>query len=171
VLEGICDRSTDFSTALKGDIDAIDPVLIFFLRRIKRLHLTLYDPLSVDKPAITKRFRRVEWTPSSGIVSLKNEDANSTRNFFKHRLTINFDGTESRRADIKSTDIVLVFPVKGKSSTPFIRKKNPTFAYLPLGDFGFKVRYISSGGTHLLMLCTVCHSGRLSHYIKSAIGR
>ncbi|KAF2262892.1 hypothetical protein CC78DRAFT_605161 [Lojkania enalia] len=140
VLDRICNRSTDFSTALKNDVDAIDPVLILFLQRIERLHLTLFDSSSVDKPAISKRFQRVKWTPSSGIVSLKDEDSNTTQSLFKYRLTINFDGTEFRRPDIECTDIVLAFPVQKESLTyrPLIRKHNFVFAYLPLGDFGFK---------------------------------
>lgn len=144
VLDRICDQWTDFSNALEKDVDAIDPVLILFLRRIERLHLTLFKSSSDDEPAISKRFQRVDWTPDSGIVSLKDEDANMMRRLYKHRFTIDFDGTEIRRPDTTDTDIVLAFPVKKKSGRymPLIRKQNFAFAYLPLGDFGFKVRYV-----------------------------
>lgn len=140
VLDRIYDQSIDFSTALEKDVDAIDPVLILFLRRIERFHLTLFKSSSDDEPAISKRFQRVDWTPDSGIVSLKDEDANTMRRLYKHRFTIDFDGTETRRLDITETDIVLAFPVKKKSGTymPLIRKQNFAFAYLPLGDFEFK---------------------------------
>ncbi|KAF2276420.1 uncharacterized protein EI97DRAFT_458354 [Westerdykella ornata] len=142
VLDRICDQSIDFSTALEKDVDAIDPALILFLRRIGRFHLTLFKSSSDDEPAISKRFQRVNWTPDSGIVSLKDEDANTMRRFYKHkhRFTIDSDGTEPRREGITKTDIVLAFPVTKKSGTymPLIRKQNFAFAYLPLGDFGFK---------------------------------
>jgi hypothetical protein len=173
VLDRICDRSTDFSTALEKDVDAIDPVLILFLRRIERLHLTLFKSSMDDEPAISKRFQRVDWTPNSGIMSLKDEDANTLCHLYKRRFTIHFDGTETRRPDVTDTDIVLAFPVKKKLGTymPLIRKQNFAFAYLPLGDFGFKVRYVIVARTLLLMLCTVYYTGRFPHHVESAIGR
>ncbi|KAH8697486.1 putative heterokaryon incompatibility protein [Talaromyces proteolyticus] len=140
VLDRICDQKTDFSTALKKDVKAIDPVLILFLRRIERFHLTLFKSFSDDEPAISKSFRRLNWTPDSGIVSLKDEDANTMRHLYKHRFTTDIDGIETRRLGITETDIVLAFPVEKKSGTyiPSIRDQNLAFAYLPLGDFGFK---------------------------------
>ncbi|KAF1960437.1 putative heterokaryon incompatibility protein [Byssothecium circinans] len=139
VLDRICDQSIDFSTALEKDVDAIDPVLILFLRRIERFHLTLFKSSDGER-AISKRFQRVDWMPDSGIVSLKDEDVNTMRHWYKHQVTIEFDGTETRRPGIIDTDIVLAFPVKKKSGTymPLIQKQNFAFAYLPLGDFGFK---------------------------------
>lgn len=173
VLDRICDQRSDFSAALKNDIDSIDPVLILFLRRIERIHLTLFKSVLAGEPAISKSFRRVNWTPDSGIVSLKDEDTNAMRNLYKHRLTIDFKGTETRRLGITETEIILAFPLKETSSTytPFTREQNFAFAYLPLGDFGFKVRYIMMAWTLLLMLCIVCYSGRFPHHVESAIGR
>jgi hypothetical protein len=173
ILDKICDQSTDFSATLKQDVDAIDPVLILFLRRIERFHITLFDSSLNDKPIISKNFQRVNWTPDSGIVLLKDHDANTTRRWYKHRFPVNFDGTEIKREGIKQTDIVLAFPVRRKSGTymPWIRKQNPVIAYLPIGDFGFKVRCISITSSVMLILYTVCYSGRFSHYLESRIGR
>lgn len=173
VLDSICDQSIDFSTALEKDVDAIDPILILFLRRIERLHLTLFKSSSDDKPAISKRFRRVDWTPGSGMVSLKDEDANKIRRLYKHRSTIDFDGTKDGRPDLTRMDIVLAFPLKKQSGTytPWIRKHNFVFAYLPLGDFGFKVRYVMIVRTLLLMPYTVCYSGKFPHHRESRISR
>jgi hypothetical protein len=161
ILDHICDQSTDFSTALKNDVDAIDPVLILFLRRIERFHLTLFNSFSRYEPVISKSFQRVNWTPDSGIVSIKDENANTMRHLYQHRFTIKYEGTETRRQDITETDIVLAFPVKKESGTyiPSTQKQNFAFAYLPLVDFGFKVRCFIMAQTPLLMLCTVCYPG------------
>lgn len=144
ILDNICDQSTDFSKALESDIRAIDPVLLLFLRRIERLHLHLYRLSSEYGPEIQTRFQRVNWTPDSGFVSLKEEDVGSMRYMYKHRFTIDFNGTEQRRPGIKKTDIILIFPVKKEifgNYSPLIQRQNLTYAYLPLGDFGFKVQY------------------------------
>lgn len=145
VLDRICDKAANFSTALEKDIDAIDPVLLLFLRRIERFHLTLFTSSSDDEPKISKCFERVQWTPDSGLVWLKDEDTDKMRCSYKHRFAANFDGIETRRPGIERTDIVLAFPVKKKSGTyvPLIKKANFAFAYLPLGNFGFKVCCIS----------------------------
>jgi hypothetical protein len=172
VLDHICDQSVDFSAALEKEIDAIDPVLILFLRRIERLHLKVFKSVLDDKPAISKCFRRVNWTPGSGFVSLQDEDANTVRHLYKHRSTVGFNGVETRRLGIERTDIVLAFPVTRRSDKyiPLIRKQNFAFAYLPLGDFGFKVGFSPMAQKLLLMLRAVCYSGRFSHRVKSAIG-
>ena len=109
MLNHICDGLRKFSTALETDVDAIDPVLLLFLRRIERLHVTLFKSSSDDEPAISKHFRRVHWTPDSGIVSLKDEDTDTMRHFYKERFTVDFNGTESRRPGMIGTDIVLAF--------------------------------------------------------------
>lgn len=161
VLDHICDQSTNFSTALEKDIDVIDPVLILFLRRIERLHLKLFRSFSLNEPFISKSFHRVNWTPDSGIVSIKDENANKMRHLYKHRLTIKYEGTECRRHDVRETDIVLAFPVEEESGAylPSIQKQNFAFAYLPLGDFGFKVRCLIVAQNSLLILCTVHYTG------------
>ncbi|EFZ02032.1 hypothetical protein MAA_01614 [Metarhizium robertsii ARSEF 23] len=140
ILDRICDPTTDFSTALQNDVEAVDPGLLLFLRQIERIHLRLFTSSSDGVPAISKRFHRVNWTPNSGFVSLKDEDADTRRNLYKHLFTIDCDGTETQRRGITNTDIVLAFPVKNKSGryVPLIQKTNFVFAYLPLGNFGFR---------------------------------
>lgn len=140
VLDRIGDQLKNFSDTLEEDIKAIVPDLMLFMRRIEKLHLTLFKP-SDDKPTISKLFLRKGWTSDSGIVTLKEVNANTTCRLYKHRTNINFEGIEPRRPGIRKTDIVLAFPVK-KSGKPYIRKQNLVFAYLPIGDFGFKVCHI-----------------------------
>jgi hypothetical protein len=47
--------------------------------------------------------------------------------------------TESRRENIKETEIVLAFPVD-ENVRPLLRRHQNTYAYLPIDDYGFKVR-------------------------------
>ncbi|USP80364.1 uncharacterized protein yc1106_07638 [Curvularia clavata] len=140
VLDHICNGSKNFSTSLKAELDAIDPVLILFLRRIERLHLILFKSSNDDEPAINKCFRRVDWTTKSGFVSLKDENTNTQRRFYKQKFTANFRGTESRRPGVTEVDVVLAFPVQKRQDRyhPMIKKDNHTFAWLPLMDCGFK---------------------------------
>jgi hypothetical protein len=141
VLDHICDQLKNFSDALREDIDAIVPELMLFMRRIEQLHLKLFKSSSDDEPVISKLFHRVGWTPDSGIVSIKEVNANTMCRLYKHRTTIDFKGIEPRRPGITKTPLVLAFPVKkewGKHK-PYIREQNLAFAYLPLGDFKFKV--------------------------------
>jgi hypothetical protein len=166
VLDRICDRSRNFSSALQKDIDGIDPALLIFLRRIERLHLTLFLSASDVEPIIRKRFRRVKWTPTSGIVLLKDEDTCTDHHFYKHHLTTKFNGAESRRPNVKETEIVLAFPVikRSLSYVPLIRKHNFAFAWLPLVDLGFKVRHVVVCQKLPLISYTVHPPGRFSHH-------
>ncbi|PVH94635.1 putative heterokaryon incompatibility protein [Periconia macrospinosa] len=145
VLDRICDRSKNFAEVLKNEIEAIDPALLLFLRRITRLRLTVFDFPSVHEPVISKLFYRtksIESTVGSGLVTLRTLNTGKIENvFFRHPFSIGFEGTESRRPDIKATKIILAFPVTNQPMTmckPLIRGPRFTYAYLPLGNFGFK---------------------------------
>jgi hypothetical protein len=173
ILDDICNESRSFSSTLQKDVDAIDPALLIFLRRIERLHLTLLRSASDVEPAIRKRFRRVHWTPTSGIVSLKDEDTKSLHHFYKQKFTTTFKGAESRRPNMIETDVVLAFPAMKRSGSyiPLIRKQNFAFAWLPLADLGFKVRHVITSRRLLLIPYTVCYPGGFSYHFQSAIRR
>lgn len=143
ILDRICDTSTNFSAALKLDIEAIHPMVILFLRRVERLQMTLHPSASLQNEAgMSRRFRR--YTNDAlfpGITTLENEDTGTKEHFYKVQHTSAFSGTEKRRPNLSQTDIVLAFPVEPVSSTWTPRPKQlHTYAYLPLGKFGFQVR-------------------------------
>jgi hypothetical protein len=173
ILDHIRDESRNFSAALEQDVEAIDPVLILFLRRIDRLRLKLYKSPSIQRPSVTKRFRRMGHTLDSGIVSIQDEDDRTTRNFYKQVFTTAFEGIEPMRPHATEISIVLAFPVKEKSGNyaPSMKKPNLVFAYLPLGDFGFKVRHFTTARTLLLISSLVHHTSRLSYHNESGIRR
>jgi hypothetical protein len=166
ILDQICDGSRNFSSALQKDIGGIDPALLIFLRRIERLHLTLFMSASDVEPTIRKSFRRVKWTPTSGIVLLKDENTCTDHHFYKHHFTTKFKGAESRRPNVTETEIVLAFPLTKtfKLYVPLIQKHNFAFAWLPLVDLGFKVRHVIVCQKLPLMSNTVHHTGRFSHH-------
>ncbi|RFU23945.1 hypothetical protein B7463_g12390, partial [Scytalidium lignicola] len=140
ILDRICDASTDFSTALQLDIEAFNPMVILFLRRLVRLQMTLSPPTSSQNGATMSRcFRRYTDTLYPEITTLENEDSGSKVHFYKRRHVLSFNGTEVRRPNLSRTEIVLAFPVELVSDTWIPKPKQlPTFAYLPLGNFGFK---------------------------------
>jgi hypothetical protein len=73
-------------------------------------------------------------------MSLENEDSGLKEHFFKKEYSSSFTGTEQRRPGVPHTDIVLAFPVRMDSGIWVPKPTSlPTFAYLPLGEFGFKV--------------------------------
>lgn len=174
LLDSMLDQTSDFATALKDDIDVINPVLILFLRRIQLLHLKLFDSSSVLEPIISKSFRRISSAFEPHVVSLEEESTNAKLHWFKHSQIFRTPRNESRRAGMERTEIVLAFPVTISSSavsySPLISNQNLAFAYLPLGNFGFKVCKIKwmIARALPLILCIVCHSGRFSHDIKPA---
>ena len=150
ILDRICDTSTDFATALKHDIETIHPTVILFLRRLERLHITLSPSPSQNGAIISKRFRRYTNNALSGIMTLENEDSGAQEHFYKLQYTSSFNGTEKRRPNLSQTDIVLAFPVELVSNM-WVPKPTQlhTYAYLPLGNFGFKVRSTALGPTVL----------------------
>jgi hypothetical protein len=97
-----------------------------------------FDPWGCSSMPFDQPYQRVDWTSQSGIVSLKDEDANKMHCLYKHRFTTGFDGTENRRLNIEKTDIVLAFPVKKESGTyvPLIWKRNLPSHICPLGILG-----------------------------------
>lgn len=91
---------------------------------------------------VSRRFRR--YTNDAlfpRITTLENEDTGIKEHFYKVQYTSNFNGTEERRPNLSQTDIVLAFPVELVSNTWTPRPEQLlTYAYLPLGEFGFQVR-------------------------------
>jgi hypothetical protein len=146
VLDNPVGALTDFSAALKDDIDSIHPVIILFLRRIDRLHITrLKAGNSRNDRPVSKRFRRhAQSPPMQNITSLEDEDSGSRESFYKLRYSAAFEGIEERRPGISETEIVLAFPVQQEKDA-WVPKPTqlPTFAYLPLGNFGFNVRCVA----------------------------
>ena len=140
ILDHICETSTDFSAALRQDVMSIHPMVILFLRRIQRLHLCLFRSVGAESP-MSKRFRRHEEDGLfPGMISLENEDSQSKEYFYKLRFASNFSWSEPRRPGVSRTEIVLAFPVILDSGRwKPMPTQLPTFAYLPLGSFGFQV--------------------------------
>lgn len=146
MLDRICDASTDFATALKLDIEIIHPTVILFLRRLERLQITLSPSPSENGVRISKRFRRYTCNALSGIMTVEDEDSGTQEHFYKQEYTSPFNGIEERRPNLFQTDIILAFPV-GLVSDMWVPKPTQlqTYAYLPLGNFGFKVRSTAWG--------------------------
>ncbi|KAF2104912.1 hypothetical protein NA57DRAFT_51704 [Rhizodiscina lignyota] len=140
VLDQICDTSTDFSATLEQDLRTLDPVVILFLRRIKRLYLTRYDSdhFSPDRLAFSKYFR-VDDGAFDNVVTLVDEGSGARSPYYKWDFPNVWTGSEPRRPGLVSNQIVLSFPVERSRDSWLARPRELlTFAYLPVGSFGFK---------------------------------
>jgi hypothetical protein len=140
VLDQINSQSSSFATVLQQDLDAIDPLLLLSLLRIDRLHITSVD----GERSFSKCLHYLDRTVHHGIVSIKDEDSGSVHSFYKTSYTHPFVGTEYRRPHETRTDIELAFPVEmGENSGGYFPLPMETCSaayYLPMGDYGYKVR-------------------------------
>jgi hypothetical protein len=149
ILDRICDESRDFATALETDLESLHPMVLLFLRQIKQLHLTLSHSRSPYlHPTIKKHFQCFNDALRPRITSLQDKDSGIVEHFYTIKSTVEFRGQERKRPDVTRTEIVLAFPVKRFNDIWTANPKDlPTFAYLPLGNFNFRVSLFDTKGT------------------------
>jgi hypothetical protein len=144
VLDQINTQSPNFVTVLKQDLDEIDPLLLFSLLRIDRLHITSVDGM---RP-FSKCFHYLGRTVHPGIVSIKDEDSGSVRSFYKTSYIHPFVGVEDTRPHATHTNIELAFPVemceKSGIYIPLFMETCPVAYYWPIGHYGYKVRFYTA---------------------------
>lgn len=127
---------------MESDMDSIRPDILLFLRKIKSMEIQslkgswrLFSMRERDGiPNVIIRIKEYEGTTS-------NPPRKSLNHYHVSRRTVKKLPKDDRRPKIASTEIVLAFPlVDGYPDS----KTHSVYAFLPLRNFGFKVR------THLL---------------------
>lgn len=128
-------------TEIGDDLHNIEPQLLIFLKNLRGLNIQIGD---------TRRSYHLEGDISSAlgeIVSIhSNRQGEVTRGKMEYsieRYTTSDIPQDVRREGITTSEVILAFPIE--HSKPKISPQK-TFAFLPIDDFGFKVRSGGRGG-------------------------
>ena len=129
-------QSTDKWRQLSDEFRKIEPAAILFLRRLKHLHFDLGNG----------SYRDIKYASNFGnlaSITTKFKGNNSTEEQTVTRYIISRFETdalksEPKRSGVQKTEIVLAFPLMSDEKSK--NRTQSTYAYLPIRDYGFKVR-------------------------------
>jgi hypothetical protein len=144
VLSSPVEKDKDFVETLLDDIQDLRPTILLFLNKLRTLEIL------IEKPGFSRRStfsRSYLYYPDSnrlGLVYVKDErgsDRTKQWSYFKSDFEVQHMPKEEKRPNVSFTNISLAFPVvrDRESWIPTMEVQN-VFAYLPLGNFGFRVR-------------------------------
>jgi hypothetical protein len=120
---------------LKQDIISFDPTLLIFLRRVREIHLSVTKN---DGSTWSTRISRADtWELDNLIITLNQEDSYHQYLVTKH--IVNHIGHETKRADCSESELLLAFPISTELKKVRSTSQN-VYAFLPIRDYGFKVR-------------------------------
>lgn len=130
-------KSEDYYDEVLGDLEGIEPQLLMFLRRLKKLH--------ISTPATNKTYRILtdEFNDDFGgetvTISERDEDRGSVKKmkYIVQRYDVRNLPPDSQREGITTSEAMLAFPIRDRI-TPRV-KRQKAFAFLPIDDFGFRV--------------------------------
>jgi len=138
VLTSPTDANVNFVKTLRRDVESLRPTLLLFLNKLKKLHISAESSNFSLSANFSVSF------PDSGdrdLIQL-DETGSQTRhwNYFRFDHTIFQLPREKKRPNATNTKISLAFPVSmyEKFWEP-VEGTQSVFAYLPVGDYGFRV--------------------------------
>lgn len=112
--------------------DEIDPTLILFLRKLQRIEII--DEVNDNLKTVTK-------SGSEGLVTIDYQDQNQYWRVIRATFKVPQEITDQvpRREDVRSTEIVLAFPVSEAGHPINIQNmsNSDVFAFLPVKTCGF----------------------------------
>jgi len=121
---------------IRADLRVIEPHLLIFLRRLRRLRIQTDDAQRVFQVQYdmsnTTLGEIVTITTSEGVGC-----SSSKTDYIVVRSSCDQMPDNEKRKGVQTTEITLAFPIDG-SERPKIGKQK-AFAFLPVDDFGFKV--------------------------------
>ena len=124
-----------------ADFKVIKPTLLLFLRRLKRLELSIHEDSSSARQATTRKILTCEKSGDGRFASLTVNDSLSAHSqqysyrIYRHKILVQ----DGRRNGNDETEIAVAFPVNSLGAMEESRQL--IHAFLPVGDFGFKVRF------------------------------
>jgi hypothetical protein len=123
------------TSELVNDVKSLDPRLLIFLRKLREINITVQQmPFAMWKT--TLRCQDVEAKEGEELVSLLQNGDSRSYKIIRH--PISGLPPEPKRPDCHESEILLAFPLD-KLSEPLIVSQN-VYAFLPIRDYGFKVR-------------------------------
>jgi hypothetical protein len=131
-------KDVDDYVEIQHDLKTIEPQLLMFLRRLEKLR--------VSTPEIDNTYSRQDLKSDDQFggetVMITMQNTGSTQptqrtKYIVHRHNVKSLPAESRREGITVSEVILGFPIHD-SAAPMICKQS-TFAFLPIGRFGFRV--------------------------------
>jgi hypothetical protein len=133
----ILELSTDCDTSeLIREIKILDPRLLIFLQKLKRFDITINEDGNL--PWQTSLQRRDEPSGNIGeqLVTLYQKSNRLLYRIF--RLQVTNLPHDPKRSGLRQSELLLAFPLSD-SNKPKIESQN-VYAFLPIRDYGFKVR-------------------------------
>lgn len=119
-----------------SELKCLDPRLLIFLRRLRTIDITIAGP---GKEVWTRSLRRRENDLNfDGIQAIQLMQNSDFINYIITRHKISGLREERKRPGISDSEAMLAFPIA--ASWQPVAQNQHVFAYLPVRDYGFKVR-------------------------------
>ena len=114
------------------DINSLDPRMLIFLRRLRKINITVIQDNKISEKRLTKTDEEI----NKGRVINLNHNGVCLRYYLNTHLV---DGLpkETNRPDCSQSEIVIAFPLKDLALDPKLTSEN-VYAFLPIRDYGFK---------------------------------
>ena len=119
-----CDQN-----AIDKELCGYDSRILIFLRRLRRLEITSRS----TKTVLTRQDR-----PSSNPSMMILKNGRKSVSYLVWRHTARDLPQDERRPGIKSSEVVLAFPLNRDEDQPLLERQS-VYAFLPIRDYGFSV--------------------------------
>ena len=115
------------------DIKSLDPRMLIFLRRLRKIHLRVIQ----NGRTWETHLRRTDGDEKQGLVISLTRDVESLR-YLVRRHIIGELPFEEKRPGCSESEVLLAFPIADTAKTQHCNPQS-VYAFLPIGDCGFKV--------------------------------
>jgi hypothetical protein len=143
--------SADYDTEeLEHELKCLDPRLLLFLRKLTQINVMSFNKRGDITSNMLKRRDLPASSDGANMVCLHHDAA--LTNFKTTRILVTGMPTESKRIGCTTSEILLAFPTTPEDE-PWIAPQR-VYAFLPIRDYGFKVRSLFHERGLLLILVT-----------------
>jgi hypothetical protein len=139
-------NSESESRIIFDELVKLEPQILIFLRKISKLHITTPDrkfQFEIKKLVEDQTFDGKETVTLTSMSTRPSTTSSSDRRTMGKKYMIvryleNLLSTDTRRVNVRETEVVLAFPVDS-NMRPLLQSQKKTYAYLPINDYGFNV--------------------------------